>query len=1042
MKRQVLVLLVFLTATAAAAGDIPWSSTDTGAIAERIPELSGFSVDGVAVDLPQRLLTVRLTLPASFTLNERLLDEMNRLLVGILAQRKIPFRTLVLLARRPDQTGWRDIRSLLPVLPPVPRKEHEPAASEPNPYLGFPRAGVTGTPGALTGKTVYLSAGHGWYYYADQDRWITQRGNTVGIVEDLSNTEIVSYYLAPMLRNAGAIVFTARESDRNALSVTVDDADATNLPANGAYEESAGWTESTGTGWGRLTTPLASGDAPFSAGHYRVTEPATGRWARWTPNLPTGGRYQVFVSFRPMSDRAPTARYEVRHAGGTTTVVVDQRHHGNTWFPLGEFPFLGGYSVDKGSVTLLADTTAGGSYVIADAVRFGGGTGVIDRDGGVSGRPRWEEAARYHAQLLGAPATVYDTSDTDNSDDVTTRSRWAAWENESGWDDSVFISWHSNAYNGNARGTSTYVYGYNDPGTGWEPAAQEGSEELATLLHNGVVAALRDGWDAAWPVSGSGLYSAWFGELNPSYNNEMPACLIELAFHDNTTDSNALRDPRFRLIAARAATQAVIQYFADRDTLETVYPPDTPLMVRTTAVGPHEAIISWDASPDSPRTLHGDAATGYLVQRSTDGVAFDDGVAVEGATSFTAQDLYPYSVGYFRVIAYNDGGRSFPSPVVAVRPKSDGAQVLIVDGFERLDRGLLVAQDLSSYGLDTVMRMFLERMNTFDYVRAHALALSELSYSFDSAQKSALAEVDLSAYDAVLWFAGEQSTTDMTITVDEQTRLCDYLDGGGILFISGSEYGWDLYHMGDATDQAFFTDCLGLSYLGDDAGIYQAATATGGEEVFNGSLSFDDGSFIYNADFPDLIEAAGNGVTFLGYGDGTGGGAGVVTGGDRKVAALGFPFETILDADTRRTLLAGILDWYGLTALEESVDEDTMDDDMTEVDEEEMVEEDTVVSDETPDQAEPTDQNDDIETDGIVIDETSDEDVIESDNEISDDHAAPVDDGYTGPDYGGGCAEGGDYSFSDDDISGDDDNNPGEDDTAKGSSSGCGCSLI
>jgi len=1024
---------MFLTATTAAAGDIPWSNTDTGAIAERIPELSGFSVDGVAVDLPRRLLTVRLTLPASLTLDERILDEMNRLLVSMLAQKKLPFRTLVILARRTGQTEWRDIRSLLPTLPPVPRKEHEPVASEPNPYLGFPRSGTTGTAGALAGKTVYLSAGHGWYY--NGSAWTTQRGNTVGIVEDLSNTEIISYYLAPMLRNAGALVFTARESDRNAVSVTVDDADATNLPANGAYEESDGWTESTGTGWGRLTTPFATGDAPFSAGHYRVTEPATGRWARWTPNLPTGGRYQIFVSFRPMSDRAPTARYEVRHAGGMTTVVVDQRHHGNTWFPLGEFTFFGGYSVDKGSVTLLADTTAGGSYVIADAVRFGGGTGIIDRDGGVSGRPRWEEAARYHAQLLGAPATVYDTSDTDNSDDVTTRSRWAAWENESGWDDSVFISWHSNAYNGNARGTSTYVYGPNDPGTGWEPAAQEGSEELATLLHNGVVAALRDGWDAAWPVSGSGLYSAWFGELNPSYNNEMPACLIELAFHDNTTDSNALRDPRFRLIAARAATQAVIQYFADRDTLEAVYPPDTPRMVRTTAIGPHEAIISWEAPPDSPRTLYGDAPTGYIVQRSADGFAFDDGVEVEGATSFTAQDLYPYSVDYFRVIAYNDGGRSFPSPVVAVRPKSDGAQVLIVDGFERLDRGLLVSQDLSSYGLGAVMRMFLERMNTFDYVRAHALALSDLSYSFDSVQKSALETIDLTVYDAVLWFTGEQSTADVTVTPAEQTHLCDYLDGGGILFISGSEYGWDLYHMGDATDQAFFTDCLGLSYLGDDAGTYQAATVTGGEDVFNGSLSFDDGSFIYNADYPDLIEAAGDGITFLGYGDGTGGGAGVVTGGDRKVAALGFPFETILDADTRRTLLGGILAWYDLTALEEPVDED----------------------------------------------------VIESDNEISDDHAAPVDDGDADPDYGGGCAEG-DYSFSDEDATVVDETTVDEDtvfsddqsdqsdqpdqadqpdqtdqpdlyglpdettvdeliigedsDTAKGSSSGCGCSVI
>ncbi len=877
------------------------------------------AVDGAGLDMAKGVLTLRVTLPRGIRLTEAQVGEMSRVATVFFAQNSLPFRHLVILARMPGEASWRDIRSFLPLLPPVPEKDYEPSSGAYRPRIGFPRSAPTGSGGALAGKTVYLSAGHGWYSIGSA--WTTQRGNTVNLVEDLSNAEIVSYYLAPFLRNAGALVLTARESDRNPVSVIVDDADGAGMPGNGIYEESAGWSESSGLGWGRIAPPLLTGQNPFEAGHYRVTTPAAGRWARWTPHLPADGRYQVFVSFRAMSDRAPAARYEVRHAGGMTVVTVDQRHHGNTWFPLGEFPFQAGLDPERGSVTLIADPSAGGSYVMADAVRFGGGMGIISR-GGVSGRPRWEEEARYHAQLLGAPTTVYDTSSGDNSDDVTTRSRWAAWENETGWDDSVFISWHSNAYNGNARGTSTYVYGPNDPGTGWQPAAQEGSEQLATLLHNAVVGALRDGWDPAWPVSGIGLYSAWFGELNPSYNNEMPACLIELAFHDNTTDSNALRDPRFRRIAARAATHAVIQYFANRDGLTAVYPPEVPRAVSAITIARGTVQVSWEAPPSSPRSLFGDPPTGYLLQRSSDGFAFDEGIPVAG-TSTVVHGLSETAATYFRVVALNDGGRSFPSPVVAVRPKNDAAQVLIVDGFSRLDRNQLLTEDLAAFGLDAVVRMFVERMNAFDYVRAHAAALDALDFAFDTAQKVALPSLDLGRYDAVVWFAGEQSTADETFTNAEQTTVCDYLAQGGLLFLSGSEYGWDLYEKGSAADRLFFTDCLGLAYFGDDAGTYLAATAPGGAAVFDGTLLFDDGSFIYEVNYPDLIGAAQpEGLVFLGYGDGSGGGAGVVTTTPHRVAALGFPFETILDTETRRALLAGIFAWFGLEPFEEPPDEE------------------------------------------------------------------------------------------------------------------------
>ena len=47
-----------------------------------------------------------------------------------------------------------------------------------------------------------------------------------------------------------------------------------------------------------------------------------------------------------------------------------------------------------------------------------------------------------------------------------------------------------------------------------------------------------------------GTQQANFGEVREL--STMPGCLIELAFHDNEDDAEALADPRFRRVAARA----------------------------------------------------------------------------------------------------------------------------------------------------------------------------------------------------------------------------------------------------------------------------------------------------------------------------------------------------------------------------------------------------------------------------------------------------------------------------------------------------------
>ena len=120
----------------------------------------------------------------------------------------------------------------------------------------------------------------------------------------------------------------------------------------------------------------------------------------------------------------------------------------------------------------------------------------------------------------------------------------------------------------------------------------------------------------------------------------------------------------------------------------------------------------------------GDAATAYKVYHSTNGRGFDDGVETVSPT-LTLTGLPPGSLHFFRVTALNAGGESFPTPVVAVRTPTGGGTppLLIVDGFDRLDEAALIPQWESPF-LGTARRMFLERMNRYDYAVEHGQALA------------------------------------------------------------------------------------------------------------------------------------------------------------------------------------------------------------------------------------------------------------------------------------------------------------------------------
>jgi MYXO-CTERM domain-containing protein len=775
--------------------------------------------------------------------------------------------------------------------PAVPSKAGERPGAK-GPLVRRVRLGPTGhvATGALSGKTVYVSPGHGFTW--DAGAWRTQRGNTNDIVEDLVSAETIDQYLLAYLRAMGAHVVPVREADMTAELVIVDD-DAAVIEGVTA---AAG-----GAGWGAVTLPITSDEVhPFSSGGTATIATAAAESGRviWEAEVPAAGPYNVYVAYAQGPDRATDAHYVVRHADGEAHFRVDQTRHGGSWVLLGRF-----YFEDGAAVLLVNDSAESDRVLSVDAVRFGGGAGLFDRGGGPLARPMFEHCARYYAQWNGAPTAVYTYVGNDRDDDVGTRSRFAAWDHEAG-EDAVYVAWHTNAPNP-GTGTSTYTYSPNPPPASVsEFTGTPGSLELQDAIHAELMSDLRAAWDPGW--EDRGRHTAYFGEVNPNHNDEMPAVLVEVAFHDTPSDAAALKETAFRRVAARAFAQGIARYFAERDGTSLVLPPEPPTALRVENDGGGGLRVSWRPPVVDP--AGGDPATSYRVYLSRTGYGFDEGLDVDGEST-----VIPLGAGetrFVRVAALNEGGESLPTEVVGARVAPSGhTKVLVVGGFDRSDAALLPREELPFLGV--VDRMVLDRVNDGTYAVRHGLALADAGFSFDGASDEAVeaGDLDLAVYDVVDWFLGEESSEPLSAA--QREAIGRLLTGGGALFVSGSEIGWALGSRGSAEEQAFFRDVFHAGFAVDDAQTYAVRAVDGPYDGL--SFTFDDplrGS--YDADFPDTFTAGEGAAAALEYDGGIGGIAAVTWSsgaGDRGVL-FGFPFETIVGRETRRDVMARTLAWF------------------------------------------------------------------------------------------------------------------------------------
>jgi hypothetical protein len=90
--------------------------------------------------------------------------------------------------------------------------------------------------------------------------------------------------------------------------------------------------------------------------------------ARFETKLPESGTYEVRLGYTPNNNRASNVSVEVHHAGGQSTVIVNQKHQppiDDLFVSLGKYEF----HADKPSAVVVSNRNADG-YVIIDAVQW------------------------------------------------------------------------------------------------------------------------------------------------------------------------------------------------------------------------------------------------------------------------------------------------------------------------------------------------------------------------------------------------------------------------------------------------------------------------------------------------------------------------------------------------------------------------------------------------------------------------------------------------------------------------------------------------
>jgi hypothetical protein len=609
-------------------------------------------------------------------------------------------------------------------------------ARETQPPLVQNISGKTDFTEGLYGRNIALWHSHGWYYENTLDRWEWQRSRVFQTVEDIWTMSFVVPYITPMLENAGANVLIPRERDTQLHEIIVD---GDGSSKNSDYIEKGNWQDSN-KGFGLAVPFLFDGENPFTMGKTRRSTANAGSGnVEYIPDFPETGLYSVSVSYGFDNENVSDAHYTVYHAGGKTDFKVNQQIGGGTWIYLGTFQFEKGKNDKKGKVELTSLSNQTGRFLSADAVKFGGGMGNIvrgqndqletllnlrtekgfDTDSSLwipfaSGRPRYQEAARYYLQYAGMPdSTVYsinrkkedyafrgsnsamyaarESGKEDYKDDYMSRGEWVNYlmgseinprsgEPAAGLNIPIdmALAFHTDAGVTPDSAIIGILAIYNTTfGADTFPSGQSkwASRDLSDIIQTQVSDDLRRLYEPQWTRRGM-----WNKQYSEAFRPKVPTMLSELLSHQNFADMALATDPRFKFDVGRAYYKGILRFLSTQNgTKYTVQPlPVSHFQMQLDEKGLR---LYWHpvADPLEPSAT----PTSYRIYTRIDNGGFDNGFEIND-TSYVFRNLEKGVIYSFKITAVNNGGESFPSEILACSINDKQKPVLIVNAFDRI----------------------------------------------------------------------------------------------------------------------------------------------------------------------------------------------------------------------------------------------------------------------------------------------------------------------------------------------------------------------
>ena len=845
---------------------------------------------------------------------------------------------------------------------PVPGKDGEAVTTvfrvkEPQ---GVPLVqGNDSWPMGLSGRHIALWQSHGRYFDEESGQWDWQRAPTHRTLEDLYTQSYVLPFLIPMLENAGAVVLTPRERDIQTREVVCDNDPAFTegrspaVRTRGKYQEKGEW-EDAGEGFADVSAVYKGYEMPFRSGSARqIRTAAPGEEAAriiWRPTIAEKGNYAVYVSYKTLAQSTSDARYTVHYAGGKALRHVNQQMGGGMWIYLGTFLF------DKGTegYVELTNVSSSPGVVTADAVRFGGGMGKVERGGGLSGLPAYAEGALYNFQYSGIDPSIADEWDDEYTKDYAGRGVWV--QEISGGSRvnpeadgrhipiDLSLAFHTDA--GVTPGDSIVgtlaIYTLRAKGATTFPNGEDrlSSRLLADMVQTQVVDDIRANYEPDWTRR-----ETWDRSYSESRTTGVPALLLELLSHQNFADMRYGLDPSFRFSACRAVYKGILKYLSARYGIPYAVQPLPVHAFKAALDSTGHVQLSWADSYDAlePTAI----PSYYKVYTRTDDGGFDTGMQVSEPQC--RLPLAPGHVYSFKVTACNAGGESFPSEVLSAGfPSAGTPKVVIVNNFTRvsapawfdtpqyagftdnLESGVPWGTDIlmcgtvnnfdrsSEYVSDdapghggsyTDMAASQIAGNSFDFVSAHARAVLDAGYAFESSSVEAF-DGSTPAFAADI-ICGKQLTTRVgrgavpdkfaVFPSGLQAALRSFTGRGGHVLISGSYIGtdaWDSVYQGvpkaPESTRDFVRQVLGYQWVtnfGDIRGIVRPERRSGLPALaYNRAWN----PLIYKVDNADGIGPASKATRILMRYESSGIPAATLYEAREgyRVAAFGFPLET------------------------------------------------------------------------------------------------------------------------------------------------------